>query len=72
MGIIQARILEWVAMPSFRRSSQPRDRTQVSRIAGGFFIDRATREAPGPCLLLFLKGAVALKLHQLILLTKSD
>ena len=32
MGILQARILEWVAMPSFSRSSQPRDGTQVSRI----------------------------------------
>ena len=36
-GILQARILEWVAFPSSRGSSQPRDRTQVSRIAGGFF-----------------------------------
>ena len=33
-GILQARILEWVAMPSSRGSSRPRDRTQVSRIAG--------------------------------------
>ena len=32
MGILQARILEWVAIPSSRGSSQPRDRTQVSRI----------------------------------------
>ena len=37
MGILQARILEWVAMTSPGRSSQPRDRTQVSCIAGGFF-----------------------------------
>ena len=37
MGILQARILEWVTMPSTRGSSQPRDRTQVSCIAGGFF-----------------------------------
>ena len=37
MGILQARILEWVAMPSPRVSSQPRDRTQVSCIAGRFF-----------------------------------
>ena len=36
-GIFQARILEWVAMPSSRGSSQPRDQTQVSRIAGEFF-----------------------------------
>ena len=30
MGILQARILEWVAMPSSRGSSQPRDGTLVS------------------------------------------
>ena len=36
-GILHARILEWVAMPSSRGSSQPRDRTQVSLIAGRFF-----------------------------------
>ena len=30
-------ILEWVAYPFSRRSSQPRDQAQVSRIAGGFF-----------------------------------
>ena len=33
-GILQARILEWVATPSTRGSSQPRNRTQVSHIAG--------------------------------------
>ena len=37
-GILQARILEWVAFPFSRGSSQPRNRTQVSCIAGGFFI----------------------------------
>ena len=37
MGILQARILEWVAMPSSRGSSQRRDQTQVSHIADGFF-----------------------------------
>ena len=36
-GILQARILEWVAVPFSRGSSQPRDQTQVSRIAGIFF-----------------------------------
>ena len=36
-GILQARILEWVAFPFSRGSSQPRDQTQVSRIAGGLF-----------------------------------
>ena len=40
-----ARILEWVAFPSSKGSSQPRDQTQVSLIAGGFFTSWATREA---------------------------
>ena len=35
--ILQARILEWVAMPTSRGSSQPRDQTQDSCIAGGVF-----------------------------------
>ena len=41
MGILQATILEWVAMPSSSRSSQPRDRTQVSHIADRFFTNWA-------------------------------
>ena len=45
-GILQARTLEWVAMPSSRGSSQPSDRTQGSCIAGRFFTIWATREAP--------------------------
>ena len=45
-GILQARTLEWVAFPFSRGSSQPRDQSQVSRIAGGFFTCRATRESP--------------------------
>ena len=36
-GILQVRILEWVAFPFSRGSSQPRDQTQVSHIAGRFF-----------------------------------
>ena len=44
-GILQARILEWVAFPFSRGSSQPRDQTQVSRIAGGFFTSWVIREA---------------------------
>ena len=35
-GVLQARILEWVAFPFSRGSSQPRDQTQVSHTAGGF------------------------------------
>ena len=36
-GILQARILAWVAFPFSRGSPQPRDQTQISCIAGGFF-----------------------------------
>ena len=36
-GILQARILKWVAFPLSRGSSQPRDQTQVSHMAGRFF-----------------------------------
>ena len=48
-GILQARILEWIAIPSFRGTSRPRDWTHVGKlqcpscIAGGFF----TTEPPG-------------------------
>ena len=45
MGILQAKIQEWVAMPSSRESSQLRDWTQVSHIAGRFFTIWATKEA---------------------------
>ena len=44
-GILQARILKWVAIPFSRGSSQPRDRIWVSRIEGRLFTVRATREA---------------------------
>ena len=43
--MLQARILEWVAIPFSRGSSQLRDGTQVSCIAGGFFTSWAAREA---------------------------
>ena len=42
-GILQARILEWVAVSSSRGSSRPRDPTHVCCIAGRFF----TTEPPG-------------------------
>ena len=42
-GILQARILEWIAISFSRESSQARERTQVSCIADGFF----TTEPPG-------------------------
>ena len=44
-GILQARTLEWVAVPFPRGSSQPRDQTQASHNAGRFFTSWATREA---------------------------
>jgi len=44
-GILQAIILEWIAFPFSKGSSQPRDRTQISHIAGSFFTSWATREA---------------------------
>ena len=45
MGIIQARVLMWVAMPSSRGSSQARDWTQVSCMVDRFFTVWASREA---------------------------
>ena len=45
-GILQAGILEWVAISFSRESSWPRDQTQVSCIATGCFTVWATREAP--------------------------
>ena len=44
-GVLQVRILEWVAVPFSRASSQLRDRTQVFCIVGRFFTSWATREA---------------------------
>ena len=70
-GILQARILERVAMPSFRGSSQPRDRTCVSCgscIAGGFF----TAEPSGKpsymyiCMCFMYKYVLVLDNHKLI------
>ena len=48
-GILQARIMDWIAMPSFRGSSPPRDQTQVSMspaLAGRFFTISMTWETP--------------------------
>ena len=44
-GILQAKLLEWVAVPFSRRSSKPRDWTQVFHIGGGFLTSWAIREA---------------------------
>ena len=44
-GILQARVLEWVAIPFSRGSFLPRDQTQVSCIAGRLFTNWATKES---------------------------
>ena len=54
-GILQARILERIAIPFSRGSFQPRDQTQISHFAGGFFTDQAIREAV-LCLMLWEKS----------------
>ena len=46
MGILQARTLECVAMPSSTGSSQPRNRTQISSIAGEFFYQLSHQGSP--------------------------
>ena len=77
-GVLQARILEWVAIPFSRGSSQPRDRTWVSHIAGSRSLTRdetcvpyierripnqwITREVPG--LLSLYSPCVCLMLGQ--------
>ena len=48
-GIRQAQILGWIAIPFPRGSSQPRDQTHVSCIAGRFFTSWATKEAQACC-----------------------
>ena len=45
-GTLQARILEWVAFPFSKGSSQPRNWTGVSCITGGFFTNWAIKESP--------------------------
>ena len=57
-GILQAKILEWVAISSSRESSWPRDQTQVSCFAGRFFTIWATREAPWTIRNFHFKGFV--------------
>ena len=57
------RILECVSYPFSRGSSQPRDWTRVSCIAGGFFTSWATREAPQTDYILSIKNYSELKKH---------
>ena len=55
-GILQARILEWVAIPFSGDSSPSRDQTKVHRIAGRLFTVWATREAKSPRASYFTYG----------------
>ena len=48
-GILQARTVKWVPMPSSRGSSQPRDQIQVSRITGRFFTTESPEKPTLPC-----------------------
>ena len=55
-GTFQARVLEWVVIPSSRRSSQPRGLNPCLLHllhSGGFFTSTATWEAPYKCILIF-------------------
>ena len=64
-GILQARMLEWVAISFSRRTSWPRDWTQVFRIAGRCFTIWATREAWG-----IQNQAVSPKVHGPLLISR--
>ena len=59
MGILQARILEWVAMSSSRWSSQSRVRTQISHISSGFFIVWATSAGKMWIIYLIIKPLIS-------------
>ena len=63
-GILQTRILEWVAFPFSRGSSQSRDQTEVSHIAGRFFTSWATAKPKNT-------GVVSLSLLQWIFRTQE-
>ena len=63
-GILQARILEWIAFPLSRGCTQPRDQTQVSYIAGRFFTSWATRVSfHRHCQIIFQRDYVNLNSH---------
>jgi len=58
-GILQARILEWVAIPFSRDSFLPRDRTHVSCIAGRFFTESVSSVQSLSCVRLFATPGTA-------------
>ena len=61
-GILQARILEWVAFPFSSGSSQPRDQIQVFGIAGGFFTSCATGKPKLDAVLLAQQSLLSSKI----------
>ena len=67
-GILQARILEWVAIPFSRGSSQPRDWTWVSCIVGGFFVIWATREVCNQT----VQHRISIVLHEIFFKIKTQ
>ena len=62
-GIFYARILEWIAIPFSKGSSQLRDRTRVSCIAGRHFKLWATREARPKSILKTFLAVQELRLY---------
>ena len=75
--ILQARILEWVVMPSSRGSSQPRDWTHVSMspaLAGGFFTTSDTWEDKSNKIsfLFFSLSVISKELHLLMSIMKKS
>ena len=64
-GIFQARVLEWIAISFSRGSSQPRNWTWVSRIAGRLFTIWATREAPDWNISIYLSKFVVVVIWNL-------
>ena len=72
LGILQARILEWVAVPFSSGSSQPRDRTQVSSSAGRLFPSWAPREPCCRCRRGETQGACSLRSSQCLLILHAE
>ena len=65
-GILQARVLEWIAISFSRRSSRPRNRTWVFCIAGRRFTIWATRKANWLIILSFMHSIIKVKYHSQI------